>query len=453
MLRSINPATGRTLAEYAEHPPIEVERRLSGAWRAWHDWRERPIPDRGRLLAEAAGRVAEGRERFARLMTEEMGKPITQSFAEVDKCAWVARHYAEHAAELLAPENVPTEARRSYVRFDPLGPLLAVMPWNFPFWQVFRAAAPALMAGDVVLLKHASNVPGCALALEGIFREAGFPEGCFTALMLGASAVDALIDDDRVRGVTLTGSEPAGRKVAARAGFRIKKTVLELGGSDPFVILADADIAAAARTAATARLINSGQSCIAAKRFIVVDAVADEFLDAFVRHMSSAKVGDPLDSTVEVGPLAREDLLVDLEGQIEASVAQGAQLLTGGARPEGPGFFYSPTVLSKVTPDMPAAREETFGPAAAVLVVNDEEAALRVANRSDFGLAASVWSQDLARAERFAARCETGSVFINSFVKSDPRLPFGGIKNSGFGRELGREGIREFVNIKSVVVA
>ncbi len=453
MMRSINPATGRPLAEYPDLTPAEVEARLDQAFAAWKAWSGRAVDERARFVGATAERLAAGREKYARLMTEEMGKPITQSVAEVDKCAWVARHYAEHAAELLAPAPTPTDARRSYVRFDPLGPVLAVMPWNFPFWQVFRAAAPALAAGNVILLKHASNVPGCALALEEIFRDAGFPVGCFTSLLIGAEAVDAVIDDDRVRGVTLTGSEPAGRKVAARAGFRIKKTVLELGGSDPFVVLEDADTAAAAKTAAAARLINSGQSCIAAKRFIVVNEAANAFTHAFVRHMEAARVGDPLDPEVQVGPLAREDLLTELENQVQRTLARGAELLTGGRRLDRPGFFFAPTVLGRVTPDMPAAQEETFGPVAAVLTVADEAEALRVANSTDFGLAASVWSLDLDRAERFAARCEAGAVFVNDFVKSDPRLPFGGIKNSGFGRELGREGIREFVNIKSVVVA
>ncbi len=453
MLRAVNPADGSTVREVPPHDRAEVERRIARAWATFLEWRERPVSERAAALRAVALALERGVDRFARLMTEEMGKPLAQARAEVDKCAWVARHYADHAAAYLGPEPVATDARRSYVRFDPLGPLLAVMPWNFPFWQVYRAACPALAAGNVVLLKHASNVPGCALAIEASFLEAGLPEGAFATLLVGSAAVDAIIDDPRVCAVTLTGSDDAGAKVGARAGAALKKTVLELGGSDPFVVLEDADLALAAKTAAAARLINSGQSCIAAKRFIVVAAVLEPFLEAFAGHVARARVGDPLDPETEVGPLARADLRDALQRQVDAAVAAGARVVTGGRPLDGPGFFYAPTVLADVTPENVAASEETFGPVAAVLTARDEADALRLANASAFGLGGSVWTRDLARGERFAARLEVGAVFVNGMVKSDPRLPFGGVKRSGYGRELGLYGIREFVNQKTVVVA
>jgi succinate-semialdehyde dehydrogenase / glutarate-semialdehyde dehydrogenase len=452
-LRTTNPATGKPLADYEVHTSGEVQNAVDLAWTRFIAWRDTDFGHRAELLQSAARVLVERRDRYARLMTEEMGKPITQSFAEVDKCAWAARYYAESGAAHLAPETIAADAAKSYVRFDPLGPILAVMPWNFPFWQVFRAACPALMAGNVVLLKHASNVPGCALAIEEVFRDAGFPKGAFTALIISSSLAEPIIDDPHVRGVTLTGSDDAGAKIAARAGAGLKKTLLELGGSDPFVVLADADVAAAAKTASTARLINNGQSCIAAKRFIVEAPVLDEFTAAFVGHVEAARVGDPLDPATEVGPLAREDLLEALHAQVTASIARGARLLTGGRRLDRPGYFYQPTVLAEVAQDMPAADEETFGPVAAIIPARDEREALDIANASRFGLGAAVWSRDIARAERFAARVESGAVFVNGMVKSDPRLPFGGVKRSGYGRELGREGIREFVNVKTVVVS
>ena len=404
-------------------------------------------------MREAAQILRTRRAEYARTMTTEMGKPIVQAEAEVDKCAWVCEYYADHAEAFLAEQARETEASRSYVRFDPLGPVLAVMPWNFPFWQVFRFAAPALMAGNAGVLKHASNVPRCALAIEEVFREAGFPRGLFSTVLVGSSAVAALIANPRIVAVTLTGSDRAGSKVAEQAGRELKKTVLELGGSDPFIVLADADLAAAARTAAEARLINSGQSCIAAKRFIVVEPVADQFLDRFLDELRSRRMGDPLVRGTQVGPQARLDLRDSLHEQVAESVKRGAKLLLGGEVPAGKGAFYPPTLLAAVDKGMPAFDEETFGPVAAVIRAKDAADAVRLANDSAFGLGASLWTQDRARAERMAAQIEAGSVFVNGVVKSDPSLPFGGIKRSGYGRELSEYGIREFVNIKSVWIA
>jgi succinate-semialdehyde dehydrogenase/glutarate-semialdehyde dehydrogenase len=401
-------------------------------------------------MRKAAGLLRAGKTRYARTMTLEMGKPITQGEAEAEKCAWACEYYADNAAAYLAEQPRETDATRSYVRFDPLGPVLAVMPWNFPFWQVFRFAAPALMAGNTGLLKHASNVPRSALDIESIFREAGFPDGVFRTLLIGSAAVAPVIADERVAAVTLTGSEAAGVKVAEQSGRHLKKTVLELGGSDPFVVLEDADIAKAASTAADARLINSGQSCIAAKRFIVVAPVLEQFLEGFTGAMSRAIVGDPLDRRTTVGPQARRDLRDSLHTQVTASTGRGAQLRLGGQAPNGKGAFYPPTVLTAVEPGMAAFDEETFGPVAAVIRARDEADAIRLANLSRYGLGASLWTSDLNRAERLAARIEAGAVFVNGMVKSDPRLPFGGIKKSGYGRELSEYGIREFVNIKGV---
>jgi succinate-semialdehyde dehydrogenase/glutarate-semialdehyde dehydrogenase len=371
----------------------------------------------------------------------------------VDKCAWGCDYYADHAEDFLAEQPRETDASRSYVRFDPLGPVLAVMPWNFPFWQVFRFAAPALMAGNAGILKHASNVSRCALAIEAIFRDAGFPQGLFSAVLLESAAVAPLIADPRVVAVTLTGSDRAGSAVAGQAGREIKKTVLELGGSDPFVVMADADLAIAAKAAADARLVNSGQSCIAAKRFIVVEAVADRFSERFGDELRSRRMGDPLSRETQVGPQARIDLRDALHQQVEESIRLGAKCLLGGEIPPGRGAFYPPTLLAGVDRGMPAFDQETFGPVAAVIRAKDEGDAVRLANDSSFGLGASVWTQDRARAERMAAQIEAGAIFVNGVVKSDPRLPFGGIKRSGYGRELSEYGIREFVNIKSVWIA
>ena len=453
MIQTVNPATGQPRETYPEHDAEEIRRRIDAAVAAWEPWRSRPLADRAAVVRAAADVLESRRDTLARLMTEEMGKPIRESLAEIAKCALACRHYADSTEEYLRPRNVETDARRSYVRYDPIGPVLAVMPWNFPFWQVFRFAAPALMAGNVGLLKHASNVMGCALAIGEVLSEAGLPEGCFEVLVIPSSSVPQVIDDDRVRAVTLTGSEPAGAAVAAAAGRQIKKTVLELGGSDPFVVLADADVAGAARVGATARMMNTGQSCIAAKRFIVDRSVAAEFVERFVGHIREMKVGDPLEPDTDVGPLAREDLVEDLDGQVRRSIDAGARAAIGGRRLDRPGFFYEPTVLVDVRPDHPAGCEETFGPVAAVLTVGSEEEAIRLANDTPFGLGASLWTRDLERAERLAARVEAGNVFVNGLVKSDPRLPFGGVKRSGYGRELGSEGIREFVNIKTVWIA
>src|SRR5690242_16861665 len=452
-IQAINPATGKILETFQEATAPEVDRVLGAAMTGFHEWRGLPFGDRGRIMHAAAERLRAGKADYARIMALEMGKPIVQGEAEVEKCAWVCEYYAEHAEAFLARQPRATDASASYIRFDPLGPVLAVMPWNFPFWQVFRFAAPALMAGNTAVLKHASNVPRCALSIEQLFRDAGAPRGVFATVLVGSAAVAGLIADPRIAAVTLTGSDRAGSQVAERAGHELKKAVLELGGSDPFIVLADADIAAAARIAADARLVNSGQSCIAAKRFIVVEAVAEPFLTRFVDELRRRTVGDPLARDTEVGPQARVDLRDALHHQVEESIKRGAQRLLGGEVPAGDGAFYPPTVLAAVDKGMPAFDEETFGPVAAVIRAKDDTDAIRLANDSSFGLGASLWTRDRARAERLAGEIEAGAVFVNGLVKSDPRLPFGGIKRSGYGRELSEYGIREFVNIKSVWIA
>ena len=452
-IESVNPATGETLETFKDMSRREVDEIVERAHAAFLQWRTVPFATRAAKMRQAAERLRAGKAEYARIMTIEMGKPIVQGEAEAEKCAWVCDYYAEHAEAFLAVQSRPTDASLSYSRCDPLGVVLAVMPWNFPFWQVFRFAAPAIMAGNTAVLKHASNVPQSALAIEKVFREAGFPPGVFTTALVGSSAVPDLIAHPRIAAVTITGSEPAGRSVAQRAGQELKKTVLELGGSDPFIILDDADVPTAARVAADARLINSGQSCIAAKRFIAVESVADRFLDQFLSELRSRRMGDPLSRDTHVGPQARVDLRDDLHRQVEESIKRGAKLLLGGEIPSGKGAFYPPTLLASVDKGMPAFDEETFGPVAAFVRAKDETDAVRLANDSTLGLGASLWTRDRARAERVAADLEVGSVFVNGLVKSDPRLPFGGIKLSGYGRELSEYGIREFVNIKSVWIA
>ena len=449
-LQSINPATGKLIATFEEPSLAEIRDLIRKTGEAYLQWEETIFAERSHLMKRAAQHLRANGEHYGRIMTEEMGKPIAQSIAEVEKCAWVCDYYAEQAEGFLRDELIETEAGKSYVRFDPLGIILAVMPWNFPFWQVFRFAAPALMAGNAALLKHSSNVPRSSLAIEEVFQKAGFPLHLFTTLLIGSKLVADVIQDERIKAITLTGSEDAGSKVAEIAGREIKKTVMELGGSDPFIILKDADITACATVGAQARTINTGQSCIAAKRFIVAQERANEFEKLFTENMERLKVGDPLDKETQIGPLARGDLVLELDKQVQDSIAQGAKLLTGGKRLAREGYYYAPTVLTNVRKGMSVYEEETFGPVAAIIRVRDEEEALQVANDSRFGLGASLWTKDLKRAEELARKINSGAVFVNAMVKSDPRLPFGGVKKSGYGRELSHYGIKEFVNIKSV---
>ena len=446
MIASINPATGETLRTFDELDDAELERRIAHAHEAARSWRAVPAAERAQMVGRAADILERDKERFGRLMTLEMGKPLKAAIEEAAKCAAGARYYAEHGPSFVAPERVAD----GEVLYQPLGIVLAIMPWNFPFWQVVRFAAPALTAGNVGLLKHASNVPQCALALEEIFREAGAPAGVFQTLLIGASRVERLIADRRIAAVTLTGSEGAGRSVGAAAGKHIKKTVLELGGSDAFVVMPSADVRRAAEVAVKARTINNGQSCIAAKRFVVHDAIADEFTRVFVERMRALSVGDPMSADTDVGPLATPQIVDDIAKQVDESVKRGARVLAGGKRIDRPGTFFEPTVLADVPIDSPAYREETFGPVATIIRVRDADEAIRIANASEFGLGAAAWTRDDAEAHRFADELEAGTVFINGMVASDPRFPFGGVKNSGYGRELGPWGLREFVNVKTV---
>lgn len=451
-LTSINPSTGEVLEVFEEWSDDKVRGALKEADQAFVRWRDTSFEQRSVFMKRAAHVLRENQDGYARIMALEMGKPLTQGRAEVKKCAWVCEYYADMAEEFLKDEIVGSSAGRSYVRFPPLGVVLAVMPWNFPFWQVFRFAAPALMAGNAGVLKHSSNVPRCALAIEEVFQKAGVPENVFRTLLIGSGKVDSVIEDPVIKAVTLTGSDAAGRKVAQRAGCVLKKTVLELGGSDPFIVLSDADLTECAAAAVQARTINSGQSCIAAKRFIVEDRIAGPFLSLLQKGMEALVVGDPLDDKTQVGPQAREDLMKELHAQVEKSAAMGAEVLTGGKPLDRPGYFYAPTILTGVKPGMPAFDEELFGPVAAVIRVRDQAEAVQLSNRSAYGLGASIWTRDTRYAEDLARRIEAGAVFINGIVASDPRLPFGGIKNSGYGRELSHYGIKEFVNIQTVWV-
>lgn len=449
-MRGINPTTEQPLTDYPELDDAQVEQRLEQAEAAFRQWRDVAFAERAEKMRTLAAALRDQKPRLAGVMTDEMGKPITQAEGEIEKCAWVCEHYAEHAESYLAERMIETDATRSYVRHDPIGPVLAIMPWNFPYWQVFRFAAPGVMAGNVGLLKHASNVPGCATAIEELFHQSGFPPGVFTALMIPTSKVDDVIAHSAVRAVTLTGSERAGKSVAAQAGKHIKKSVLELGGSDPMLVLADADPQQAAELACKSRTINAGQSCIAAKRFLVEEPIADRFEEALIAQMESLKIGDPRDRETQIGPLAREDLLIDLHDQVQKSIHDGAELRLGGQRINRDGYFYAPTVLTGVRPGMVAFEEETFGPLAAVTRGGSAEELVELANRSTFGLGACIVTPDTDRAAKLAAKIESGCVFVNEMVKSDPRVPFGGVKRSGYGRELAGVGIREFVNIKTV---
>lgn len=449
-MKSINPATGQVVREYADHTSSEVKKIIEDVHAEWLTWKKTSMEHRSALFRNAAGILLERKETYARLITEEMGKIIRESLSEVEKCANACNYYADHAAELLEDQVIPTDASRSLVTFQPMGVILAVMPWNFPFWQVFRFAVPSLMAGNAAVLKHASNVTGCSLAIEEIFHDAGFPDNLFRSLIIPSAEVGPVVADPRIVAATLTGSESAGSQVASLAGKHIKKTVLELGGSDAFIVLEDADMDKAVKTAITARMINQGQSCIAAKRFIVIESRSYEFETRVKIALGSLRIGDPQDMQTDVGPLARKDIVEEIDKQVKRSVADGARLVLGGQPVTRPGFYYSPTLLADIKKGMPVYSEETFGPVISIISVKDEEEAIAVANDSEFGLGGSVWTENPEHGEAVARKIETGAVFVNGLTKSDPRLPFGGIKKSGYGRELGESGIREFVNVKTI---
>jgi succinate-semialdehyde dehydrogenase / glutarate-semialdehyde dehydrogenase len=449
-IASINPTTGETLKTFEALSAEQIEEKLQLAADTFRTYCRTSLEERARMMTRAADILESDKNALAKIMTTEMGKPIKAAVSEAEKCAWVCRYYAENAQRHLADQIVETNAGKSYVKFQPLGPVLAVMPWNFPFWQVFRFAAPALMAGNVGLLKHASNVPQCALAIEEIFTRAGFPRGAFQTLLIGADAVEGILNDERVAAATLTGSEPAGRSVASIAGKQIKKTVLELGGSDPFIVMPSANLDEAVTTAVKARTINNGQSCIAAKRFIVAKEIYEEFERRFVDQMRALRIGDPMEESTDIGPLATPQIVNDLEEQVQKAVAAGARVLTGGKRPDRPGNFFEPTVLVNLDLKAPVSCEEIFGPVAMLFRASGIDEAIQIANSTPFGLGSSAWTNDSKEQAQFIEELEAGSVFINGMVASDPRLPFGGVKHSGYGRELAEFGIREFVNIKTV---
>jgi succinate-semialdehyde dehydrogenase/glutarate-semialdehyde dehydrogenase len=449
-IASINPATGETIKTFEALTSAQIEQKLSLAVKAFRDERKTSFADRAQRMMKAADILERDKDKFAHLMTLEMGKPYKAAVAEAVKCTTACRYYAEHAEKILSDEIIETGAKKSFIRYRPIGPILAVMPWNYPFWQVIRFAAPALMAGNVGLLKHASNVPQCALAIEQLYLEAGFPPGCFQSLLIGSQQVDAILNDPRVVAATLTGSEQAGIEVGVAAAKRIKKVVLELGGSDPFIVMPSADLNAAVATGVDARTLNNGQSCIAAKRFIVHESIASDFEKKFVERMKNLRIGDPFDDKTELGPLATASAVKDLDADVQKTVKAGAKLLTGGHPLDQPGNFYAPTVLTNIPKESPAYREEFFGPVASLFRVNNIDEAIALANDSRFGLGASAWTNNDAERERFINELESGMVFINKMVASDPRVPFGGVKASGHGRELAMNGIREFMNIKTV---
>jgi succinate-semialdehyde dehydrogenase/glutarate-semialdehyde dehydrogenase len=451
-ISTINPATGEEIRSFEALAEEEIDQKIQRAAETFREYRKTSFEERAQKMLRAAEILEDEAEEFGRLMTSEMGKTLAAATAEANKCARGCRYYAENAEKFMADEEVELEGARAYIRYEPLGPILAIMPWNFPFWQVFRHAAPALMAGNVILLKHASNVPQCALAIEDIIHRAGFPEGSFQTLLIGSRQVQAVIDDPRVRAVTLTGSEGAGRSVGAEAGENIKPSVLELGGSDPFIVMPSADVEKAASTAVTSRTLNNGQSCINAKRIIVHEEIAEEFERRFVEKMSSLRVGDPMSEDTDMGPLATAQILEDVDGQVRKSVEAGARVLTGGEPMDEPGNFYPPTVITDIPEESPAYREEIFGPVASLFKVRDIDEAIRVANDTTFGLGSSAWTNDPAEQERFISEIEAGMVYINRMVESTPEVPFGGAKHSGYGRELSHFGIQEFTNIKTVWV-
>lgn len=449
-IQTINPATGRIEKTFVEFSKEEIKKAIDDSHQAFLRWKKTDFYERSKLMKNVASVLKNKRDEYAFIITTEMGKPIKQSIAEIEKCAWVCEYFADNSEKMLEKEIIETDASESYVEFDPLGIILAVMPWNFPFWQVFRFAAPSIMAGNVGLLKHSSNVPMCALAIEQIFLNAGFPKNVFKTLLIGSEPVKEIIKDPRIKAATLTGSEPAGRKIAETCGKELKKIVLELGGSDPFIVLDDVNIDEVVKFAVNARLINNGQSCIASKRFIVVENIYEEFSYKFITAMEQVKIGDPMDESTELGPIAREDLLYELDALVKESVSKGAKILTGGKILPGRGFYYAPTILDNLKKGMSAYDEEIFGPVASLIKAKDVEDAIRIANDSPLGLGASIWTGNIQKAKEIATEIESGSVFINGMVKSDPRLPFGGVKNSGYGRELSHYGIKEFVNIKSI---